>query len=73
MDKELIKRIRNNSYTYYYLRENSHLYKDLIRNKESINKIEYLAKKRYKKTISDKIIDFTKKIDTLKTIIDVMK
>ena len=72
MNKELIERIRNNQNTYNYLRENSYLYKELIRDNNKIIDIEKLAKNRYKESLLSKINKISNNIKTIKTIIDVM-
>ena len=69
MNKELIERIRNNQDTYNYLRENSYLYKELIRDNNKIIDIEKLAKNRYKESLLSKI----NKISNLSIVIIISK
>ena len=73
MDLKTINYIKNNKEIYNYLRENSKYYKELNRNPNSINKIESLAKKRYKKTYTDKIDNINNNIKLISTFIDVLK
>lgn len=73
MDLKTINYIKNNKEIYHYLRENSKYYKELNRNPNYIKKIEELARKRYKLTISDKIEKLNENINLISTFIDVLK
>jgi len=72
MDKELLKRIRENQLVYSYLREDSSEYKELLRNKEYIKEIEKKAKEFYKQTSIDKIERLQDKINLIRTFMDVL-
>ena len=72
MDKELLKRIRENQLVYSYLREESSEYKELLRNKEYIKEIEKKAKEFYKQTSIDKIERLQDKINLIRTFMDVL-
>ena len=66
-------KIRSNPYLYRYLRENSSWYKYLNRRPDSIRLMEDEVKNYYKLTVSDKVNDFTKKIEMISTFLDVIK
>lgn len=72
MDKELLKRIRENQLVYSYLREDSSEYKELLRNKEYIKEIEKKAKEFYKQTSIDKIERLQDEINLIRTFMDVL-
>jgi hypothetical protein len=72
MNKELLNKIRENKLVYSYLREDSSLYKELLRNKEYIKEIEKKAKEFYKETSIDKIERLNDKINLIKTFMDVL-
>lgn len=73
MNYKTINYIKTNPLVYSYLRENSFLYKNLIRNPSVIKEIEELAKKFYKQTKEDKIKRLSESIETISTLIDVFK
>ena len=73
MNYKTINYIKTNPLIYSYLREDSSLYKNLIREPLYIKEIEYIAKKYYKKTPEDRIKKFSESIDTISTLIDVFK
>ena len=73
MDYKTINYIKTNPLVYSYLREDSSLYKNLIRNPSMIKEIEELAKKFYKQTREDKIKRLSESIETISTLIDVFK
>ena len=72
MDKDLLKYIRDNPIIYSYLREDSSHYRYLLRDSSYINKIEELAKEKYKQRSIDKIEQLSNKIDFIKTFLDVL-
>lgn len=65
--------IKNNPYLYRYLREHSYWYKELNRNPESIYQLEQEMKETYKLTTKDKIDNISKKIELVRTFMDVLK
>lgn len=73
MDLKTINYIKNNKEIYDFLRENSMYYKELNRDSTSINKIELLARKKYKMTYIDKLENITNNINLISTFIDVLK
>lgn len=73
MDQELLERIHKNPYTYQFLRIHSFYYKELLRDKKSIEKIEKLAKEELKEPLTSKIERLSKNLNTIQTIMDVMK
>ena len=73
MNQELIERIKKNPLTDRYLKEHSYEYKELIRNSKTIEEIEKKAKKEYQEPITSKIERIKNRINTIKTIIDVIE
>jgi len=55
-----------------YLRENSHLYKSLNRDENSIYLIIDEMKKRYKLTTGDKLINISERIKTINEFIKIL-
>ena len=72
MNKDLLNKIRNNKLVYSYLREDSSLYKELLRNPNYIKEIEKKAKEFYKETSIDKIERLEDKINLIRTFMDVL-
>lgn len=66
-------KIKNNPYLYRYLRDNSSWYKTLNRNPNAIKDMEIEMKQAYKLNLSDKIDDIGKKIEMLRTFMDILK
>ena len=66
-------KIKNNPYLYRYLRDNSSWYKNLNRNPDSIKYMEIEMRKHYKLNLTDKIDSFSKKIEMIRTFMDIMK
>jgi len=73
MNYKTINYIKTNPLIYSYLREDSSLYKNLIRNPLIIKDIEESAKKYYKQTKEDKIKRLSESIETIASLIDVFK
>ncbi len=65
-------KIKGNPYLYRYLRENSWWYKQLNRHPSSINELEEEMKSAYKMNPSDKIDQISRKIEMLRTFMDVI-
>lgn len=65
-------KIRNNPYLYRYLRDNSSWYKLLNRHPEAINQLEEEMKTAYKLNPSDKIDQLSKRIEMLRTFMDIL-
>lgn len=65
-------RIKNDPNLYRYLRENSHWYKELNRDPESVKYMETEMKKRYKLTATDKISHISKSLEMVRTFMDVL-
>ncbi|MBE6146963.1 MAG: hypothetical protein E7168_01365 [Firmicutes bacterium] len=72
MDIKTQVRIRNNPYLYQYLRDNSSWYKILNRHPEALDDMEEEMKKVYKLNPSDKIDDLSRKLDMIRTFMDVL-
>lgn len=66
-------KIKNNPYLYRYLRDNSSWYKTLNRNSNAIKDMEIEMKQAYKLNLSDKIDDISKKIEMIRTFMDILK
>lgn len=66
-------KIKNNPYLYRYLRDNSSWYKTLNRNPNAIKDMETEMKQAYKLNLSDKIDDISKKIEMIRTFMDILK
>ncbi len=73
MNIETQLKIRNNPNLYHFLRENSWWYKELNRNPESINEMQIEMKNYYKMNLSDQIDRFGKRIEMIRTFMDIMK
>lgn len=65
-------KIKNNPNLYHYLRENSWWYKELNRHPEALKDLEYEMKSYYKLNITDRIDKFSKNIEMLKTLMDIL-
>ena len=65
--------LNNNVYLKRFLRENSHFYKNLIRNPEFIMELNEMMKKTYKLTIPDKIEKIKNDLSMLSSVMDVLK
>ena len=72
MNKEILKIIRENPIIYSYLREESHEYINLLKDKWYLKKIEANAKERYGLTISHKLNKLSKRLELLNEIMDVL-
>lgn len=73
MNIETQLKIRSNPNLYHFLRENSWWYKELNRNPESINEMQIEMKNYYKMNLSDQIDRFGKRIEMIRTFMDIMK
>ena len=73
MNIETQLKIRNNPNLKHFLRENSWWYKELNRNPESINEMQIEMKNYYKMNLSDQIDRFGKRIEMIRTFMDIMK
>ena len=65
--------IKNNQNLYRFLRENSYWYKELNRNPDSLKKMEEDMKVYYKLTTKDKMNELERKIELIKTFMDIMR
>lgn len=65
-------KIRNNPYLYRYLRENSSWYKVLNRHPEAISQLEEEMKSVYKLNTSDKIDQLGRRIEMIRTFMDIL-
>lgn len=72
MTLDLQFKIKNDQYLKRYLRENSHWYKLLNRNPYLFDEFVKEMKTNYKLTISDKITNFTDKLDLVRTVLSVL-
>ena len=73
MRTDIILRIKSDPKLKQFLREHSYYYKDLNRNPESIKYIEEHMKKKYHLTTEDKLIKLQERLQTIGTILDIMK
>lgn len=73
MNIETQIKVRNNPYLYRYLRDNSTWYKVLNRHPEAIRDMEEEMKAAYHLNPSDKIDDLTRKIETIRTFMDIIQ
>ena len=72
MDIKTQIKIRNNTYLYRYLRDDSSWYKVLNRHPETIKEMEEEMKKVYKLNPVDKIDDLSRKLEMVRTFMDVL-
>lgn len=72
MRSDILIKIRSDPNLYNYLKYNSYWYKELIRNPESIIRMEEAMKKDYKLTAADKLNEINKKMNTLKMFLEIM-
>ena len=72
MDIKTQIKIRNNTYLYRYLRDDSSWYKVLNRHPEAIKEMEEEMKKVYKLNPVDKIDDLSRKLEMVRTFMDVL-
>lgn len=73
MNLDTLFKIRQNPNLYQYLKYNSYWYKLLNRDPILIKEMDELMKKEYKLTAMDKINNFSQKIDTINTFLDILK
>ena len=71
MDLRTINYIKTKPLIYNYLRVNSTLYKDLLREPNNIKKVEQLSKEYFKQTPQDKIEKIRSNIEMISSIIDI--
>ena len=72
MNIETQIQIRKNPYLYHYLRENTSWYKVLNRYPEAIKNLEQEAKDYYHLNPSDKIDQISKKVEMIRTFMDMI-
>lgn len=72
MDFEIREEIRNNKYLYSYLREDSYNYKYLYRDRKYLEKINTLAREKYKITSIDKLKRLNNSINIIKNFMDMI-
>lgn len=72
MDLKTQFKVKNNPYILRYLRENSYWYKILTRNPNAIEILERQMKEEYRLTPKDKIEDFGKKIEMIRSFMDIL-
>lgn len=73
MRPDILLKIRLNSNLNSYIRYHSYWYKELMRNPNNIKQMEEEMKKEYKLTTEDKISEAGKKIELIRTFLDVLK
>ena len=73
MRTDLILKIKSDPNLKQFLREHSYYYKDLNRDPNSIKYIEEHMKKEYNLTTEDKLKKVQDKLQTISTIMEVMK
>ncbi|MGN1337624.1 MAG: hypothetical protein ACI4WW_04035 [Candidatus Coprovivens sp.] len=71
MDETLLEEIIKDKY-YDYLKENSYLIKELIRNPNNYKQFKEIIKEKYHLRISDKISSAIDDIDMISSIIDTL-
>ena len=64
--------LNSNPYLKKYLRENSHYYKELIRNPNFIKELNDLMKKEYKLTIPQKLDKIKQDISMINSVMDIL-
>ena len=72
MDLKTQFKVKNNAYILRYLRENSYWYKILTRNPSAVEILERQMKEEYRLTPKDKIEDFGKKIEMIRSFMDIL-
>lgn len=72
MDLKTQFKVKNNPYILRYLRENSYWYKILTRNPSAVEILERQMKEEYRLTPKDKIEDFGKKIEMIRSFMDIL-
>lgn len=72
MNIETQIKVRNNYNLYRYLRDDSTWYKLLNRHPEAIREVEREMKNYYKMNVSDRIDSVNKKIEMIKTFMDIL-
>lgn len=73
MNDETINIIKNNKHIYYFLKEESHYYKDLYRDPNFIKKLDKLAREKYKIRPIDRLEKLENTISMIATLLDVLK
>ena len=72
MRSDILIKIRTDPNLNQYLKYHSYWYKNLIRNPDSIKQMEEEMKKEYKLTTADKLTDINKKMNTIKTFLNIL-
>lgn len=73
MRTDILIKIRSNPNLNNYIKYHSYWYKFLIRNPNSILKMEEEMKKEYKLTVSDKINNVNNKMEMVRTFLEAFK
>lgn len=73
MNRETLNYIRSHRDLYRLLRDDSSYYKLIFQNPQNVYSLNKLAKEKYKTRFSDRIDNFSKKIDILSAFLDVFK
>lgn len=73
MNRDLIYQIREKPALYQYLKYNSYLYKNIIRNDISIKELEDMMKKSLKLTTADRLNNINNKMELVNAILNVFK
>jgi len=69
----MIFKIRENDNLYTYLKYNSYLYKNILRNEITIKDLEKLMKIELKQTTPDKLNNIRNKIELVNAFLDILK
>ncbi len=73
MINETILKIKENPLLYQYLKYHSYWYKILIRDNTKINEMVSMMKEEYKITVKDKIEVMSKKINMVRSLLEVFR
>ncbi len=72
MDQDIIYFARSNEKIYYYLKFHSYLYKDIMRDSIDKKTLEEMMKKEFRLTTGDKINEMVKRLEMVRSFLDIL-
>lgn len=73
MNRDLIYQIRENKNLYLFLKYNSYLYKQILRNEITVKELEKIMKEKTNQTGADKLRNISRKIELANTLLNILK
>ena len=73
MNRDLIYQIRERKELYIFLKYNSYLYKQIIRNEISLKELDDIMRKELKLTVADRLNNISNKIELANAFLNILK